>query len=107
VENALKFAAHRIDVVLEPGKRGLVIAVTDDGPGIPADEQSRVFDRLYQPERDTSVAPRQVGSGLGLAIVAELVAAMGGTVQAIDGPHGGTRMLVTLPVAASTSSPTG
>ena len=105
VENALKFAAERIDVVLAGG-RELVIAVTDDGPGIPVEEQARVFDRLYQPERDPAVKPRQVGSGLGLAIVAELVTAMGGTVRAIDGPDGGTRMLVTLPAAGSTTSST-
>jgi two-component system sensor histidine kinase BaeS len=109
VENALKFAAKGIAVAVEGGPRQLTIAVSDDGPGIPPAEQDRVFDRLYQPARTTgageAVAPRNVGSGLGLAIVAELVTAMGGAVQATAGPAGGTRMVVTLPAASSSSAP--
>jgi two-component system sensor histidine kinase BaeS len=103
VENALKFAATRIDVDVERGSNQVVIAVTDDGPGIPAGEEDRVFDRLYQPERPAPVRPRAVGSGLGLAIVAELVRAMRGTVRATAARGGGTRVVVTLPVATSSS----
>jgi len=72
------------------------VAVEDDGPGIPAPDLALVFERMYT---STRAASRQVGSGLGLAIVAELVAAMGGTVRA-ESPTsgaGGTRMVVTLP----------
>ncbi|HZN15078.1 MAG TPA: HAMP domain-containing sensor histidine kinase, partial [Acidimicrobiales bacterium] len=103
VENALKFARSRIDVVVERGDRHITLVVTDDGPGIPSEDLDRVFDRLYQPNRDGEVKPRQVGSGLGLAIVAELIAAMDGTVHATAAPDGGTRMIVTLR-ASSTSS---
>jgi two-component system sensor histidine kinase BaeS len=103
VENAFKFATHRIVVEVEAGGRMVTVAVTDDGPGIPAADRDRVFDRLYQPDREPGVQPRKVGSGLGLAIVAELVTAMDGTVRATEGPAGGTRVLVTLPAASSST----
>jgi signal transduction histidine kinase len=71
----------------------VAIVVEDDGPGIAADDATRVFERFYQ---STRVPARQVGSGLGLAIVAELVSAMGGTVEAEPAPGGGTRVVVGL-----------
>ena len=99
----MKFAANQIDVVAEGGARQIVVAVTDDGPGIEPGDHDRVFDRLYQPARSTGPA-RAVGSGLGLAIVAELISAMGGTAHAAPGPDGGTRVVVTLPAGSTTSS---
>jgi signal transduction histidine kinase len=100
VENAFKFAGARIDVAAAPGPAagGVVITVADDGPGIPADDLPRVFDRLYQSPRTPA---RQAGSGLGLAIVSELMQAMGGRVRAVSplSPAGGTRLEVWLPRA--------
>jgi two-component system sensor histidine kinase BaeS len=101
VENGLKFAASRIEVTAAADGDGTTIAVTDDGPGIPNDDLPRVFERLYQ---STRTPARQVGSGLGLAIVAELVAAMGGTVEAVAGADGGTRFAVSLSGSSSSSS---
>jgi two-component system OmpR family sensor kinase len=57
--------------------------VADDGPGIPAAERERVFDRFYR--RAGAAAP---GSGLGLAIVRAIAAAHGATVILSDGPGG-------------------
>ena len=99
VENALKYARSRITVRSVAGNGGGgQIVVEDDGPGISPDDLPRVFERLYTSSRTPA---RQVGSGLGLAIVAELVAAMGGSVRAespaADGA--GTRVVVTLPPA--------
>jgi len=84
VENALKFAAGHVEVSvwfrLAPDGLGTAqITVDDDGPGISAEDLPHVFDRLWTATRDQG---RQVGSGLGLTIVAELVAAMGGSIQA-------------------------
>ncbi len=101
VENALKFARSQISVAVvavkavtaAPDGDGVAIVVEDDGPGIAAEDATRVFERFYQSSR---VPVRQVGSGLGLAIVAELVAAMGGTVRAEPAPRGGTRVIVGL-----------
>jgi signal transduction histidine kinase len=84
VENALKYA--RGSVLVEVGRTalGVEVRVSDDGPGIPADERARVFERLYTAR---PVAGRPVGTGIGLAIVRELAHAMGGTARcdAVDG----------------------
>ena len=101
VENGLKFAATRIEVTAAPVGDGALIAVTDDGTGIPADDLPRVFERLYQ---STRTPARQLGSGLGLAIVAELVAAMGGRVEAMSRAEGGTRFAVSLSGSSSSSA---
>ena len=93
VENALKFAATRITVQVGRSAGEVVVAVSDDGPGVPPDDLPHVFDRLFQSSRP---AARQAGSGLGLAIVAELATAMGARVEAASRP-GATRMAVRLP----------
>jgi signal transduction histidine kinase len=96
VENALSFAHTSVWIGVAGVGPGPVLWIDDDGPGIAAADLPRVFERLYSSRRE---APHAVGSGLGLAIVAELVAAMGGTIQA-QSPllaQGGTRMVVTLP----------
>jgi two-component system sensor histidine kinase BaeS len=98
VENAFKFAASRIDVGARLDGGGVVLTVADDGPGIPAEDLPRVFERLYQSSRTPA---RQAGSGLGLAIVAELVDAMGGSVRAVSPTDDsrGTRLEVRLPAS--------
>ncbi|MEU0650186.1 HAMP domain-containing sensor histidine kinase [Streptomyces umbrinus] len=73
-----------------------LVEVADTGPGIPAEELSHVFDRLWRGARARSAG----GSGIGLAVVKELVTAHGGTVTADSGPGGGTRMALRLPRAA-------
>ena len=102
-ENALKYAASSIVVSAQATGPAVVLTVTDDGPGIPADELPRVFERLYTTARQP--ARSGVGSGLGLAIVSELVTAMGGTVRAEAGPSGGTRMVVSLRSWSSSAWP--
>jgi signal transduction histidine kinase len=96
IENALKYARTHVRVGTAVSVGHPVLWVDDDGPGIPAEDLPRVFQRLFSAAHRPG---RQVGSGLGLAIVAELVAAMGGTVRAESPltPAGGTRMVVTLP----------
>jgi two-component system sensor histidine kinase BaeS len=94
VENAMKFARTRIGVGAEATAERVRLWVDDDGPGIAEADLPRVFEPFYQSTRTPS---RQVGTGLGLAIVHELVEAMGGTVQAVAGAGGGTRVVVSLP----------
>ncbi len=97
LENALKYA--RTEVAVSTARNGQwgVLAVDDDGPGIPEADLPHVFDRLYvarsQPARHES------SSGLGLAIVKELVEAMGGSVTAARSPAGGARLALRLPMA--------
>lgn len=89
IENALRYAPPGTHVTVESlvadGKAS--IAVADDGPGIPADERERVFERFY---RGAEGRRSGAGTGLGLAIVAELVERWGGEVSLADGP--GTRI---------------
>ncbi|MEA2687213.1 MAG: two-component system, OmpR family, sensor kinase [Actinomycetota bacterium] len=102
VENALKFAISCITVTVDAA---VSVAVSDDGPGIAADDLAHVFEPFWQSSR-TPV--RQVGSGLGLAIVSELVTAMDGAVRAEPVPGGGTRVVVSLrPWVAGPSSAGG
>jgi two-component system sensor histidine kinase BaeS len=105
VENAMKYAERTVEVgtwyrLAPDGIATAQVTVDDDGPGIPAEDLTRVFERLWVGARDQG---RQVGSGLGLTIVAELVAAMGGSITAESpvpragpSPTPGTRIAVTL-----------
>jgi len=109
VENAASFARTRVEVGLVRRPEGAVLWVDDDGPGIPADQLTRVFDRHVTTDRETG---GRKGSGLGLAIVSELAAAMGATVHA-ESPIGrgavpGTRLVVVLePDDGTTAGPGG
>jgi signal transduction histidine kinase len=96
VENALKYATTTVDVSFAPAPSALVIAVADDGPGVPAADLPHVFERLYT---GRGANARAVGTGLGLAIVRELTRAMGGDVHAEPNPNGGARFVVQLPAA--------
>ena len=93
VENASSFARGAIAVGAGDLGGTPTIWVVDDGPGIPADQLPRVFERHFTSDRGGG---RRKGSGLGLAIVSELSGAMGAGVRA-ESPvtgDGGTRMLV-------------
>jgi signal transduction histidine kinase len=95
VENALKYAAARIDVsVTSDGSGGAGLRVVDDGPGIDPRERDRVFERLYVSRQ---VPGRSVGTGLGLAIVGELATAMGGSATVDANATGGAAFVVRLP----------
>ena len=74
-----------------------VLAVDDDGPGIPEADRERVFERFVR--LDDARARDNGGSGLGLAIVAELAGAHGGAVAVASSPLGGACIEVTLPAA--------
>ncbi|MGH3123012.1 MAG: sensor histidine kinase [Streptosporangiaceae bacterium] len=79
--------------------RHVVVEVSDDGPGVPLDQLSRIFDRFYR----AGVPSRRPGSGLGLAIVAAVAAAHdGGVAAALNEPHG-LRITLTLPASNSGS----
>ncbi len=94
-ENALKYAATEVRIVVGDDASNPTVEVIDDGAGIPAADVPHVFERLYQ----TQARPRrkETGSGLGLAIVWELTTAMGGTVTVTSAEGLGTRMVVRMP----------
>jgi two-component system OmpR family sensor kinase len=72
------------------------IVVRDSGPGLPADEAARVFERFYRV--DAARARTHGGTGLGLSIVAAIVTAHGGTVWAESAPGQGLTVTVRLPI---------
>jgi two-component system OmpR family sensor kinase len=96
VENAILHTpggtAVRISVDDGPGR--VVLAVEDEGPGIPAEHVGQVFERFYRIE-----GAHASGSGLGLAIARELAGAMGGRVE-LDSRPGRTVFRLELPAAA-------
>ncbi|MFF6785300.1 ATP-binding protein [Streptomyces sp. NPDC012510] len=71
------------------------VRVTDSGPGIPADDQERVFDRFYRVDKARS--RDRGGSGLGLAVAHSLVRAHGGTIDLTSAP-GATTFTVRFPL---------
>jgi signal transduction histidine kinase len=94
--NALVHTPPGTEVVIGARRHGsrAVLAVRDDGPGIPREHVERVFDRFYRVE-----GPQASGSGLGLAIARELAERMGGTVEVASVP-GRTTFTVSLPAVA-------
>lgn len=94
IDNAVRHAGRdgRVRVQVAADAAGAIVRVDDSGPGIPAPERTRVFDRFYR--RADSPA---VGSGLGLAIVRAIAARHGAQVRLVDSPLGGLRAEVVLP----------
>jgi signal transduction histidine kinase len=92
VDNAIRHGNHegRVRVTVRPG----LLTVEDDGPGIPAADRDRVFDRFWRGE---AAAPG--GSGLGLAIACWIAERHGGRIEAGESRLGGARFDVILPVA--------
>ena len=82
----------RVSVGIEGRQCRLVVA--DDGPGLPAAERERIFDRFYRADTSRSTP----GSGLGLAIVREVVRRLGGDIHA-EASGGGTAFIVQIPLA--------
>jgi signal transduction histidine kinase len=104
VANALRAAPRpgghvRIEAAELVGLGQVLLAVSDDGPGIPAAALPRVFERFFRAD----AARSGPGSGLGLAIVDELARAQGGRAFAENPAEGGARVGVLLPADAQAS----
>jgi signal transduction histidine kinase len=86
VENALRHAGPRANIRVGVARQGQggAVSVADDGPGVPAAERQRIFDRFYRLERSRSTP----GSGLGLALVAAVARLHGATVTLADASPG-------------------
>jgi signal transduction histidine kinase len=95
VDNAARHAHGTVELSCGVHDAMAVLRVADDGPGIPPEQRTRVFDRFVR--LDTARARDVGGSGLGLAIVAEIVAAHRGSVSIGDRVGGGACITVTLP----------
>ena len=86
VDNAIKYGrdAGRVTVEVTQNDRGAVVAVADDGPGIPDDERQHVFKRFYRLERSRHTP----GNGLGLSLVAAVARLHGAHIEMLDNKPG-------------------
>ncbi len=97
LDNALKYtpAGGRVMLAARAEPDGVVLTVSDNGPGVPVAEREAIFRRLYRSDASRS----QRGLGLGLSLVKAIVEAHGGTVSAGEAPGGGACFTVRLPAA--------
>jgi two-component system phosphate regulon sensor histidine kinase PhoR len=96
LDNAIKYTERGgIRVVVGTDVQGVWCEVADTGPGIPAEDQPRVFERFYRVDKARSRA--KGGTGLGLSIVKHIVTLHGGEVAVRSTPGGGSVFRFTLP----------
>lgn len=99
IANAVRYSPDGgvIAIAARPAADKVAVAVSDNGPGIPAGDQPYIFDRFYRVDKSRSRSGG--GTGLGLAITLNLVRAMGGDITVDSPPGAGATFTFTLPVA--------
>jgi two-component system phosphate regulon sensor histidine kinase PhoR len=99
VANAITYAPEHSTIRIDATRAGdrVAIAVSDEGPGIPEEDLSRVFERFYRVDKSRARDPG--GTGLGLAIVKHLVELHGGSVRAENNAERGARFTITIAAA--------
>lgn len=98
VENALKFSptGGNVDLEVSTDDREIHIRIIDDGPGIPRDEQQKIFERFYQIDPDSTGQVR--GLGMGLFYARQFVQEQGGAILLHNHPTRGTAVTLCLPI---------
>ncbi len=95
VDNAMRYARTRVQVLVAPGEQGeVVLTVADDGPGLSSTDPQQVFRRFARDDRSSS------GFGLGLALVRDVVHRHGGSVD-VESSDAGARFVVHLPTESA------
>jgi signal transduction histidine kinase len=97
LDNAVRHASSRVTVSLSEANGSVVLAVADDGPGIPRDRRDAVFERFRRLDESRSAGTG--GTGLGLAIARQIVERHGGTIVVDAGGGAGARFVVNLPAS--------
>ena len=99
IENAMRYAKSGVDVAVRREAGDAVLTVSDDGPGIPAADRERAFDRFVRLDDARSRDEAETGgAGLGLAIVRAIARTHGGSAY-LEGAAPGLRAVVRLPLA--------
>jgi two-component system, OmpR family, sensor histidine kinase KdpD len=98
LDNALKYSPRDTLIEVETGitDGSAILSVADRGPGVPAADLDRIFDKFYR----VPVPEGAGGTGLGLSICRGIVQAHGGKISAENREGGGLRVTVTLPASA-------
>jgi signal transduction histidine kinase len=99
LDNAVRHAAATVTLSLAETDSVVTLAVTDDGPGIPAERRADVFERFRRVDEARGVG--RGGTGLGLAIARDLVERHGGTITVDPDYNAGARFVVTLPATVT------
>jgi signal transduction histidine kinase len=101
ISNAIKFGAGSpVWVHLSPGRSGgITIEVTDGGPGIPDEDQARIWDEFVQLGRPDNLAGSREGTGLGLPISRRLARVLGGSLDVSSTVGVGSTFRLTLPTS--------
>jgi two-component system sensor histidine kinase KdpD len=96
LDNSIKYAPEdkSIEIVARVANGRLILEVADRGPGVPAEDLAKVFDKFFR----IPVPEGAGGTGLGLAICKGLVEAHGGEIRAENRRGGGLRVVITLPI---------
>jgi two-component system sensor histidine kinase KdpD len=102
LDNAVKYtpAGTPITILATATDGTVTVEVTDRGPGLPAGEEARIFEKFYRAQPGAGR-----GAGLGLAICDAIVRAHGGRIWAQNVPEGGLAFLFTLPSPEAAASP--
>ena len=97
LDNGVKYAPSGTRITIRVTKMASLVMVEmeDEGPGIPAKEQNRIFQRFYRGESE-SVRQKE-GSGVGLYLTRQILERQGGTVCVKNGGNGGSNFVMTLP----------
>jgi len=100
--NGVRYAPAGTTVTIATAQRGdrAVLSVTDEGPGIPLEEQQQVFDRFFRGA--LALKSRTPGTGIGLAVVSDLARRSGGSAQVVATTGSGAHFEIDLPCPAPT-----
>jgi len=96
IRNAIETVPASRQIVIQASNRGreeVVVEVSDDGPGIPEDLISEIFNPFF--------STKELGTGMGLSISRSIVSAHGGRLEAKNNPTGGASFSIVLPTAVS------
>ena len=107
LSNAVKFTPEGGSIAVRVARTGeaCAIDVEDSGPGIPADERGRLFERFFR-SRD-AIAREIPGTGLGLAVSRRIAEAHGGSLELVDSEGSGATFRLLLPLAEQRRSLSG
>lgn len=97
LDNGVKYAPSGTRITIRVTKMASLVMVEmeDEGPGIPAKERNRIFQRFYRGESES--VRRKEGSGVGLYLTRQILERQGGTVCMKNGGNGGSNFVMTLP----------
>lgn len=101
ISNAVKFTKDRVEIRLRLSNDRLfwILSVTDNGPGMTQEEQTRIFESFYQVKRNQT--SDYIGAGIGLSLVKKLTALLYGTIKVNSVLGKGSDFVFSIPVASA------